>query len=195
LEWQGEGAVCEVTSNFVDEKPANQSVNFLDVSIRIVQRNKEFGIEFKVFHKPGNSYSYLPFGSFHARHVMKGWIKAELLRLLTHSSNFEDWIEECRFFYEHLRGRGYPIRELRSAFKDVSWTDRAKFLAVKQKSDVENEQFFVTYKGCVFSTCNSPGISLFRKRINMSLQLLNESNSGIFPDTAFFSVRGAMPLG
>jgi hypothetical protein len=126
---------------------------------------------------------------------MKGWIKAELLRLLTHSSNFEDWIHECRLFYEHLRGRGYPICELRSAFKNISWTDRARFLTVKQRSEVDNEQFFVNYKGCVFSTCNSPGISLLRKRINLSLRVLNQDDSGIFPDVAFFSVRGAMPLG
>ena len=37
--------------------------------------------------KPGTAYNYLPNGSYHARHVFRGWFKVEMHRLLTHSSN------------------------------------------------------------------------------------------------------------
>ena len=42
----------------------------------------------KWYLKPGNAYAYIPFTSFH-----HGWILAELLRLLTHSSSPEIWMD------------------------------------------------------------------------------------------------------
>jgi hypothetical protein len=40
--------------------------------------------------------------------VFRGWLNAEMHRLLTHSSNPDVWLEECAVFYSHLRNRGYP---------------------------------------------------------------------------------------
>ncbi len=67
---------------------------------------------FKVYRKPGTAYAYLPYGSFHARHVFRGWLKAEMHRLPTHSSSSTVWLEECAVFYSHLRNRGYPSYRL-----------------------------------------------------------------------------------
>ena len=46
--------------------------------------------------------------SYHARHVFRGWLKAEMYRLLTQSSSPATWLEECGVFYNHLRNRGAP---------------------------------------------------------------------------------------
>jgi hypothetical protein len=47
-----------------------------------------------------------------ARHVFRVWIKAEMQRLLTHSSIYTVWFEGCGVFYNHLRNRGYPTRTI-----------------------------------------------------------------------------------
>jgi hypothetical protein len=67
-------------------------------------------LDFKVYRKPGSAYAYLPYGSYHARHNFRGWLKAEMHRLLTHSSKPSVWLKEITFFYNHLRDRGYPAR-------------------------------------------------------------------------------------
>jgi hypothetical protein len=73
-------------------------VNFLDLDIQIVISQGSAAFAYKVYRKPGSAYAYLPYGSYHARHVFRGWLKAELLRLLTHSSSPSIWLEECSIF-------------------------------------------------------------------------------------------------
>ena len=96
---------------------------------------KRAGFEFSVHRKPGNAFSYLPYGSYHARHVFRGWLQAEVLRLLTHSSTPTIWIEECRRFYDHLRRRGYPAAAIRSTFRKVSWSQRQHVLNPKMRGE------------------------------------------------------------
>ncbi len=81
-------------------------MNFLDITISYSDGSADFA--FKVYRKPGTDYAYQPYGSYHARHVFRGWLKAEMHRLLMHSSRPAVWLEECALFYSHLRKRGYP---------------------------------------------------------------------------------------
>ena len=91
---------------------------------------------FRIYPKPGNAYSYLPYGSYHARHVFRGWLKAEVQRLLTHFSNPSVLLEECSIFYKHLQDRGYPVKAIDSTFRVCSsnWNQRRKMLEPKTKS-------------------------------------------------------------
>ena len=84
---------------------------------RIRQNSQEF---IKVYHKPGTVFTYLPYGSYHARHGLQKWIKAALHRLLMHSGSPTVWLEECRIFYNHLRNRGYPVKAINSSFHKVN---------------------------------------------------------------------------
>ena len=156
---------------------------------------KRAGFEFSVYRKPGNAFSYLPYGSYHARHVFRGWLKAEVLRLLTHSSTPTIWIEECRRFYDHLRRRGYPAAAISSTFRKVSWSQRQHVLNPKMKS--ENEIFFATYRGCVFPTRNAPGSDQLKGNLDLSLKALQEDSEGgeIFPARGFFATKSAFPMG
>ena len=154
--------------------------------------------EFRLYRKPGNAYSYLPYGSYHARHVFRGWLKAEMQRLLTHSSNPSVWLEECRTFYEHLRDRGYPAKVIDTCFHEINWNQRRRMLEPKLKvMDDDSDALFVQYRGCVFSNRSAPGSSELQRGIDLSLNDLRKHGSGneIFPPRAFFAVKSALPMG
>ena len=138
LEWQGIPLETDATNPAKFDRYKHRRVNFLDLDARIVYTIQRAGFEFSVYRKPGNAFSYLPYGSYHARHVFRGWLKAEVLRLLTHSSTPTIWIEECRRFYDHLRRRGYPAAAISSTFRKVSWSQRQHVLNPKMKSENEN---------------------------------------------------------
>ena len=58
---------------------------------------------------------------YYSRRVFRGWLKAEMHRLLTHSSNINIWLEECHKFYNHLLARGYPALAIDATFRKVAW--------------------------------------------------------------------------
>ena len=105
----------------VFDRNKHSRVKFLDLNIRAVYTTTMVEFEFCVYWKPGNAYVYLPYGSYHSRHVFRGWLKAEMHRLLTHSSKVNIWLEECSKFYYHLRARGYPACAIDAKFSKLSW--------------------------------------------------------------------------
>ena len=168
--------------------------------IQILSLHGSPEFEFRIYRKPGNACSYLPYGSYHARHVFRGWLKAEVQRLLTHSSNPSVWLEECRIFYEHLRNRGYPVKAIDSTFRSINWNQRQKMLESKMLARGKNDAFCAQYSGCVFSNRNAPGTDQLRGSINLSLKELRteedrQESLDIFPPHAFFAVRSALPMG
>ena len=106
LEWQGTPTGVDASDPAMLVQHQLRRINFLDLDIEFIRSHGSATFAFKVYRKPGNAYAYLPYGSYHARHVFRGWLKAEMQGLLTHSSNPLVWLEECRSFYEHLRNRG-----------------------------------------------------------------------------------------
>jgi hypothetical protein len=174
-------------------------VNFLDLDIQFVRAHGSATFAFKIYRKPGNAYADLPYGSYHARHVFRGWLKAEMQRLLTHSSNPSVWLEECRNFYEHLHNRGCPARAIDSCFRSFNWNHRRKMLAPKLKTRCGDDSFFDQYQGCVISCRNAPGVDQLRGSINLSLEGLRRRGAGAEtfppPPRAFFAVKSAFPMG
>ena len=117
-------------------------VNFLDLDIQFARSHGSAAFAFKIYLNPGNAYAYLPHGSYHARRVFRGWLKAELQRLLIHSSNPSVWLEECRIFYEHLRNRGYPAHAVYTCFRSFNWNQRREMLAPKLNTRSGDDSFF-----------------------------------------------------
>ena len=103
---------------------------------------------------PGNAHAYIPFNSFHGRHIFRGWLLAELLRLLTHCSTPELWKDEGGIFYHHLRSRGYPSGFLRLVFEEVTWARRSELLSRRRQEKCN--KFFETYRACVFTPRCAP---------------------------------------
>ena len=120
---------------------------------------------------------------------------AHLLQLIAAYSIPAVWLEECRFFYEHLRNRGYPAKAINACFREINWNQRQKMLEPKKRKDVQ-DTFFTKYRGCVFSSRNAPGINALRQELNLSLDDLRRDSAGhdIFPQRAYFAVKSAMSM-
>jgi hypothetical protein len=195
LEWQGTPSAVDAINPAKFDQHQHRQVNFLDLDITIVYSPGSADFDFKVYRKPGTAYAYLPYGSYHARHVFRGWLKAEMHRLLTHSSSPAVWLEECGLFYNHLRNRGYPTRAIDSTFRSINWNQRSKMLEPRKR--VADDKFFAQYRACVFSNRNAPGSAELRVDMDLSLEELREQGQGrdIFPPRAFFALRSALPMG
>mmetsp|Transcript_40948 Transcript_40948/g.85450 ORF Transcript_40948/g.85450 Transcript_40948/m.85450 type:complete len:573 (-) Transcript_40948:730-2448(-) len=195
LEWQSTPSAEDAVNPAKFDQHQHRQVNFLDLDITIVYSQASAEFAFKVYRKPGTAYAYLPYGSYHARHVFRGWLKAEMHRLLTHSSSPTVWLEECAVFYSHLRNRGYPSKAIDSTFRTINWNQRSKMLEPKKR--VADDKFFAQYRGCVFSNRNAPGSAELRMEMDLSLEELREQGQGrdIFPPCAFFASRSALPMG
>ena len=102
LEWAGYTSQQEAVTPECVTAERHARVNFMDLDLALERERTRTLVSFRPYRKPGNAYAYIPFTSFHGRHTFRGWVLAELLRLLTHCSSEDAWMEEARFFYNHL---------------------------------------------------------------------------------------------
>ena len=195
LEWAGYASQQDAVNPEMVTVERHAKVDFLDLDLALKREETRTRISFRPYRKPGNAYAYIPFNSFHGRHTFRGWILAELLRLLTHSSSPEVWLEEGRFFYHHLRSRGYPGGFLEQVFLEVTWARRAE--AIKEKRR-KGDDFFKTYRACVLTLRNAPEWPFMRELMDSDLSLsdLREASWGdIFPKKVFLAQSSAPRLG
>jgi len=196
LDWSGYETQQDAINPVMVVSNRHTQVNFLDLELSVVRGSaatRMDTITFRPYRKPGNAYAYLPFTSFHGRHTFRGWILAELLRILTHSSSPDVWLEEGRAFYHWLVARGYPQWYLRTVFLEVTWERRSQILA---RSKTKNSEFFETYRACVLTLRNAPEWPQLRERLDLKLTELVESTfQDIFPPRAFLAQSNAPRLG
>ena len=200
FEWQNLPTIEDAVDPTKFDHDKHRRVNFLDLNIKIIFTmipSCLVMLEFGVYSKPWNAFSYIPYGSYHQRHIFCCWLKAEVYRLLPHCSNAKIWIEECRNFYDHQWRRGYPAYAIKSTFRAISWNQRLDLLKRKIQGKKDFcEVFFAKFSGCVFWTRDAPGVDQLREHMNLPLVLLKMNSDGdIFPSQAFFSVKSALPLG
>ena len=158
------------------------------------RKGKETKVIFRPFRKPGNAHAYIPFNSFHGRHIFRGWLLAELLRLLTHCSTPELWKEEGGVLYHHLCSRGYPQRFLQAVFREVTWSKRSAILSGARRANCD--EFFKTYRACVLTLRNAPEWPMLRELLDLRLDELRKSTLGdIFPTRIFLAQSCAPRLG
>ncbi len=86
--------------------------------------------------------------------MFRGWIIAEILRLLTHSSEIEFWKQEGLFFYHRLRARGYPRWYFQAVFGEIKWGRRSQIL--NRTANMAGDEFFEMYRACVLTLRNAP---------------------------------------
>ena len=170
----------------------HEQANFLDLDMNLQRVRTR--IIFRPYRKPGNAYAYIPFTSFHGRHTFRGWVLAELLRLMTHSSTPKLWKEEGSTFYHHLCSRGYPRRFLRAVFQEVTWIRRSELLKGSRRK--KSNEFFETYRACVLTLRNAPEWPSLKELLDLNLNELTESTFGdIFPPRVFLAQSSAPRLG
>ena len=201
LEWTGYNSHCEATDHRVVATKDHSQDHFLDLRMTLERHPVKtrtgsritLRVTFQTYRKPGNAYAYIPFNSFHGRHTFRGWVLAELLRLLTHSSSPEIWKEEVINFYHLLRARGYPRWHLLAVFEEVKWERRSQILSVIRK---ESGGFFEKYRACVLTLRNAPEWPLLKERLDLGLEELVKSTFGyIFPPRVFLAQSSAPRLG
>ena len=198
LDWSGYGSQQDAAKPEVVTVKRHEQVNFLDLDMTLQRVRTRIGttvrVLFRPYRKPGNAYAYIPFTSFHGRHTFRGWVLAELIRLMTHSSTPELWKEEIGIFYHHLCSRGYPRYFLRTVFQEVTWPRRSELL--KGSRQKKCNEFFETYRACVLTLRNAPEWPSLKELLDLSLAELVESTFGdIFPPRVFLAQSSAPRLG
>ena len=78
LEWQAIPSALDATNPEKFDQYQLHAVNFLDLDIMTLHNDGMSCLDFKVYRKPGSAYAYLPYGSYHARHIFRGWLKAAM---------------------------------------------------------------------------------------------------------------------
>jgi len=199
LDWSGYGSHQDAVNPSLVTAKRHEQVNYLDLDMSLQRVRTRTGatirVLFRPFRKPGNAYAYIPFTSFHGRHTFRGWVLAELIRLMTHSSTPEIWREEGSIFYHLLCSRGYPRHFLRTVFQEVTWARRSLLLARSRQDKCD--EFFKTYRACVLTLRNAPEWPALRERLDLSLRTLTEESTfgDIFPQRAFLAQSSAPRLG
>jgi hypothetical protein len=199
LEWSGYESQRDTVDPILVTARRHRQVVFLDLDMTLQLERTPMGttetrVTFSPYRKPGNAYAYIPYSSFHGRHTFRGWVLAELLRLLTHCSTPKLWTEEGRIFYHHLCSRGYPRRFLRTVFQEVTWARRSEILSRCRQE--KSSEFFETYRACVLTLRNAPEWPMLKNMLDLSLDQLRESTYGdIFPKRVFLAQSSAPRLG
>ncbi len=198
FDWSGYGTQQDAVNPLLVTARRHEQVNFLDLDMSLQRKVGRTGttirVIFRPYHKPGNAYAYIPFSSFHGRHTFRGWVLAEILRLLTHSSTLEIWREETMVFYHRLCSRGYPRWFLRTVFQEITWSRRSELLARSRKEPCD--EFFKTFRACVLTLRNAPEWPMLKELLDLSLCKLTESTFGdIFPSRIFLAQSSAPRLG
>ena len=198
LDWSGYESQLEAVDPLKVTARRHAQVNFLDLDMTLGREKTRMGdtvrILLRPYRKPGNAYAYVPFNSFHGRHIFRGWVLAELLRLLTHSSSPAIWQEETGIFFQHLCSRGYPRAFLGRVFQEITWDRRSEALTLRRQE--KGDGFFETYRACVLTLRNAPEWPQLRQLMNLSLSQLRDDTEGdIFPRKVFLAQSNAPRLG
>ena len=109
-------AMCTMhTDIHLSREVSASSVSFLDLVVyRLGDR-----LAFRVHQKALNRYLYVTPRSFHPGHVLRGFIRTELIRYARNSTLELDFVSICRAFLSRLRERGYRPSFLRPTFCSV----------------------------------------------------------------------------
>ena len=161
--------------------PLSLKADYLDVAME----SSGGAIHYEIYSKPGNAYASLPPSSFHVRNSYPAWIRAELLRALTRSSDPSRWAKRCQLFYSKLRETGYGSKFLMTEFAKVTWADRTKALQLKATIASSFD------RRCVWSVPNAPGLRELFRSSSLNLAAVEPT---IFPPSISTVIKSAKRL-
>lgn len=85
-------------------------------------------LDLTVYQKPNAAHLFIPQFSEHPAHVLRAWIRGELIRYVKRSSSVEYYSTMQRLFVHRLTARGYTAAFLQPIFDGVRYSDRWVFL-------------------------------------------------------------------
>lgn len=146
---------------------AQQEAVFLDATLRVKAKDGTHGNIFHFTHslyqKPFSTRTYISPSSFHPRHVSKGIAKAELIRILTASSDISQFFKSARSLCGDLRALGYSRRRLGPMLGQVGWEDR-KAIGRPRPTIAKSKRLY-------FSTIFRPGTKELEAAVNWNIPL------------------------
>lgn len=107
---------------------SRQSINFLDVTIRLTQENK---ISTSLFKKPMNKHEYLHFHSDHPKHIFRSIPYSQGIRIIKICSNEEERRKELTAMVKKFRRRCYPTKLIDTAVQKILQLDRNVLITPK----------------------------------------------------------------
>ena len=109
-----------------------------------VRFNKDCILDVRTHFKPTETFQNTNFYSCHPPGVIKGFIKAEALRLLRTNSSEITFEENMRNFSTRLKNRDYPATSAEKHLSEVIFADRKKALSKRNKNSSKKILPFVT---------------------------------------------------
>eukprot|EP01052_Picozoa_sp_SAG31_P017575 SAG31_NODE_1209_length_9381_cov_2.526611_1_plen_657_part_00 len=94
-------------------------------------------LRLQVYQKPLSTYLYIPRHTAHRQHMLRAWIRGELIRYVKRTTEFEDFLIIRRLFYQRLQQRGYRHDFLETIFSDVSYSNRKAYLYGKHRAKLQ----------------------------------------------------------
>ena len=118
-----------------------KSVQYLDLNISL--DNFTSRLNFSVFFKKTNTFSYLLSSSNHPKFIFKNIPKSLFIRIRRNCTFLNDFIYFSQIIINQLLTRGYLLKDLNKAFNMVLRLDRIQLLSYKEKKDLDlNEKIF-----------------------------------------------------
>jgi predicted GIY-YIG superfamily endonuclease len=152
----------------------SKTINFLDLMISFDSLTKK--LNFSLFVKPTNTFSYLHTNSNHPNFIFKNIPKSLFIRIRRICTKYTDYLYYTRKLIVQLLNRGYNFSKLLSLAFSIGNIDRKDLLPYKQnKYFIKPEQCF--YFGSQFNK-NFPELNhlvsnSFKTIVENSLILLN----------------------
>ena len=145
---------------------SGKTVNFLDLDVSFNNVTKK--LDFSVYTKPTNNFSYLRLKSDHPKHIFYNIPKALFIRNRRICSDYYNYIIICKTQIKQLIKRGYNKHKLIKLCKTIGNIDRDSLLPYKKKKNFLN-------------TKNKKSI-LYYQKYNYNLNVKNIINNS-FKDT------------
>ena len=121
----------------------NNKVHFLDLEISIDELACR--LNFSVYFKPTNTFSYLYILSNHPNFIFKNLAKSLFIRIRRNCTKFNKFVFFSRIIAYHLAKRGHCKELIDKSFTMVSSLDRSSLIPYKNKESFNSGKCF-TYK-------------------------------------------------
>ena len=123
-----------------------QKMVFLDLNIEIDHICNK--LDFSLYTKPTNTYSFLLTTSNHPNHIFKNIPKSLFIRLRRNNSKLHNFLHFSRILTWQLIKRGYDYVYLNKLVRNIAKTNRDDLLKYKDKNNkfkqIDNKTFIFT---------------------------------------------------
>ena len=118
-----------------------KKVEYLDLTVKI--NPITFDLNFEIFFKKTNTFSYLLTSSNHPNFIFKNIPKSLFIRIRRNCTFFSDFLKNSSIVSNQLISRGYDKIVVEKAFHMVAFLDRKELLIYKDKKRID-------FSNCIF---------------------------------------------